>query len=223
MTKSDAETPALRTLRSRLRSSLQHLELVDAALSLVEATAQKAADRKQPLPKVLGVPGKYETLAAPAQQAGSLCNFSRGENLELALLAFHTHLLEYLRTVLPAVHRRHPLHLLTGPAEGEPAWEHILQHFAGKDGLDELVGRLLEATGIDLDPDVGRQAHAYLAMRDLYAYNGGVVDEEFARLHGDLWHVQPGHKLPRNLKIGRTAVHAIERLATELDAKLAAL
>ncbi len=85
------------------------------------------------------------------------------------------------------------------------------------------MGRILEATGIELDPDAGRQAHAYLAMRDLYVYNGGLVDEEFARLHGEIWRVQPGHKLPRNLKIGRTAAHAIERLVTELDAKLAGL
>jgi hypothetical protein len=220
--KVDTESPALRTLRTRLRTSLQHLELVDAALSLVEATGQKAADRKQPLPKALGVPGKYETLTAPAQQAGSLCNFSRGENLELALLAFHVHFLEYLRTVLADIHQRHPLPLLTG-AESEVSWERIVQRFEGRGGADELIGRILEATGIDLDPDAGRQAHAYLAMRDLYVYNGGLVDEEFARLHGDLWNVQPGHKLPRNLKIGRTAAHAIERLATELDAKLGAL
>ena len=222
MTKTDTESPALRTLRTRLRTSLQHLELVDAALSVVEEAAKRSADPKQPLLKALGLTGKPETLQVPARQAGQLCNFSRGENLELALLAFHVHFLEYLRTMLADVHQRHPLHLLAG-AESDVSWERIVQRFEGRGGADELVGRILEATGIDLDPDAGRQAHAYLAMRDLYVYNGGLVDEEFARLHGDLWHVEPGHKLPRILKIGRTAVHAIERLATELDAKLAGL
>lgn len=222
MAKVDTESPALRTLRTRLRSSLQHLELVDAALSLVEEAA-KGADPKLPLLKALGLPGKPETLQVPARQAGQLCNFSRGENLELALLAFHVHFLDYLRTVLADVHLRHPLHLLAGGMEGEPSWERIVQRFEGRGGADELVGRILEATGVQLDPDVGRQAHVYLSMRDLYVYNGGLVDEEFARLHGGLWHLQPGHKLPRNLKIGRTAAHALERLATELDAKLAEL
>jgi hypothetical protein len=209
----DTETAALRALRTRVRSTLQHLELVDAALSVVEAASEKAADRKQPIPKALGVAGKYETLQMPAQQARQVCNFSRGENLELALLALHNHFLAYLRGALPEVHRRQPLPFL---AEGDAA----LQPFEGRGGIEDLIGKLIAATGIQLDPEAGRQAHGFFAMRDLYVYNGGLVDEEFAKLHGEAWNAQPGHKLPKNLKIGRTAAHAIERFATELDAAL---
>jgi hypothetical protein len=217
---------ALRTLRTRVRSTLQHFELVEAALSLVEAVADRAADRKQPLTKALGVQGKYETLQLPAQQARQIGNFSRGENQELALVALHYHFMTYLRDVLPAVHRRQPLGSLiagTGGDGGEPGeipWERLLLRFEGRGGVEDLVGRLIAATGIRLDPEVGREAHGFLAMRDLYVFNGGLVDEEFARLHGASWNAVPGHKLPRNLKIGRSAAHAIERFALDLDAAL---
>ncbi len=52
--KVDTETPALRTLRTRLRSSLQHLELVDAALSLVEETAKRPRTRSNRFSKRWG-------------------------------------------------------------------------------------------------------------------------------------------------------------------------
>lgn len=216
---------ALRTLRTRVRSTLQHLELVEAALSLVEAVADQATDRKQPLTKVLGVPGKYETLQLPAQQARQVSNFSRGENQELALVALHDHFMAYLRDVLPAVHCRRPLLSLIRDedlAAGEISWERVLVGFGGRGGVEDLVSRLIEETGIRLDPEVGREAHGFLAMRDLYVFNAGLVDEEFARLHGSAWNAMPGHKLPRNLKIGRSAAHAIERFAADLDAALRA-
>lgn len=214
------ETPALRALRIRLGATLQHLETVDAALALTEQTA-KTGDPRQPLLKALAVQGKYETLQVPAQQARAFTNFARGENLELALLAVAAHFLSYLRAVVPPVHRSRPLvSLLAGAGAGEIEWDRLLQRFEGRGGIAELIGAVLEDTGIELDPDIGRQAHAYLAMRDLYLYNGGLVDEEFARLHGETWNVQPGHKLPKHLKLGRTAIRAVERLAVSLDAAL---
>lgn len=214
------ETPALKSFRVRLRAVLQHLEMVDAALTLVEQTA-KTGDPRQPFLKALEVQGKFETLQVPAQQARPFANYSRGENLELTLVALAAHFLTYLRAVLPQVHRSRPLvSLLEGAGAGEIAWEHLLQRYEGRGGVAELIGAVLEDTGIELDPDVGRQAHAYLAMRDLYLYNGGLVDEEFARLYGEPWSAQPGHKLPKHLKLGRTAIRAVERLAIDLDAAL---
>jgi hypothetical protein len=220
MARPDEETSALKALRSRLRSTLQHLELVDAALSLAEKVANEFHDRKAPLSKALGIQGKYETLQLPAQQVKQVGNFSRGENLELALLAVYTHFMDYLRTVLPEVDQRHPLGFLADEAEaGQASWERRLQRFEGRGGVEELVGQIVLGTGVPLDPEVGREAHAYLAMRDLYVYNGGLVDEDFARYHGE-WNAKPGNKLPKNLKIGRSAVRAVERLAVDLDAAL---
>ena len=218
-----AETPALKAFRVRANSTLQHLETVDAALALAEQTA-RTGDQRQPFLQALGVQGKYETLQVPAQQARAFTNYSRGESLELALVALAAHFLTYLRAVLPQVHRSRPLvSLLAGAGAGELAWDRLLQRYEGKGGIAELIGAVLEDTGIELDPEVGRQAHAYLAMRDLYLYNGGLVDEEFARLHGETWNVQAGHKLPKHLKLGRTAVRAVERLAVSLDAALVPL
>jgi hypothetical protein len=161
------ETPALKTFRVRARSVIQHLETVDAALALAEQTA-KTFDPRQPFLKALGVQGKYESLQVPAQQARAFTNFSRGENLELALLALAAHFATYLRTMLPQVHRSRPLvSLLAAAGAGEISWEHLLQRYEGRGGVAELIGAVLEDTGIQLDPEVGRQAHAYLALRDL--------------------------------------------------------
>jgi hypothetical protein len=225
MARPDEETMALKTLRSRIRTTLQHLELVDACLHLADKTAGEVEDKRQTLLKSLGVPGKYETLQLPTQQVRQVTNFSRGENLELALLAVYAHFMDYLRTVLPHVHQRHPLAFLFAgvaaeEASGPPSWERVLQRFEGRGGIEELIGRIVEGTGIAIDPETGREAHAYLAMRDLYVYNGGLVDEQFARFYGTEWNTSPGNKLPKNLKIGRSAMHAVERMGVQLDAAL---
>jgi hypothetical protein len=227
MARPDEETTAVKTLRSRIRSTLQHLELMDASLGLVEKVVGAAeTDKKQPLIKAMGVPGKYETLQLPAQQMRQVCNFSRGENLELAILALYTHFMEYLRTVLPEVHRRFPLDFLIqgqdvpGKAGSAFSWERVLQRFEARGGIEDLIGRIVQGTGARIDPEAGREAHAYLAMRDLYVFNGGLVDEEFARFYGKEWNASPGNKLPKNIKIGRLAAHAVERLGLELDAAL---
>ena len=228
MARPEEETTALKTLRSRVRTTLLHLELVDACLNLADKVAGAGEDKRQPLIKTLGVGGKYETLQLPTQQYRQVTNFSRGENLELALLAVYVHFMDYLRTVLPPVHQRHPLTFLfqgveAEPGGGTPSWERVLQRYEGRGGIEELVGRIVEGTGIRIDPEAGREAHAYLAMRDLYVYNGGLVDEQFARFYGNEWKTTPGNKLPKNIKIGRSAMFAVERFGVELDAALRAL
>lgn len=223
MARPDEETTALKTLRSRLRSTLLHLELVDAALALMEKTVGPVENKKQALVKAMGVQGKYETLQLPAQQMRQVSNFSKGENLELALLAVYVHFMDYLRKVLAGVHERYPLDFLVREqvgGAGELSWERILQRYEGRGGIEELMSRLVEGTGIRLDPEAGRAAHAFLAMRDLYVFNGGLVDEEFARFYGKEWNANPGNKLPKNIKIGRQAVFAVERLGVDLDAAL---
>jgi hypothetical protein len=220
MAQTEPETPALRTLRSRIQSTLLHFELVDASLTLAEMVAGKTTDKKVSFLKAIGVQGKYETLQLPATQYRQICNFARGENLEAAIQGLFTHFMDYLRGVLPDVHRRFPLPFLAVKGEDRPNWERALQRYEGRGGLEALIGGIIQTTGIAIDPEVGREAHTYLAMRDLHVYNNGLVDEDFARLYGAAWSLAPGNKLPRNVKIGRSAMRAVEKFALQLDAAL---
>jgi hypothetical protein len=83
-----------------------------------------------------------------------------------------------------------------------------------------LVRRTIEETGISIDESVQREALIFLEMRNLYLYNGGVADEKYAREWGKELKVSAGGRLPKNVKLGRRAARAVEKVGLDLDAQL---
>lgn len=233
MARGSRETTALRNFRARIQQTLQHLELVDAALVLANHGASGVKDRNQPFLKALGIPGKYETLHLPVRQHQQVCNFARGHNLELALVEMYACFTDYLRSVLKKIHREHPLELVRDaavdldPAEAAAAgdeetlrnlhFEHAFRNLDVRGSAELLVERAIGETGISIDEGVKREALLFLEMRNLYLYNGGVVDERFARAYGKEIKVSAGGRLPKNIKLGRRAARGVEKLCRDLD------
>lgn len=236
MGKGSRETSALRNLRNRIRETLLHMELMDATLVLAIQTAAAAKDRNQPLLRALGVSGKYETLHLPSKQHQQVCNAARGHNVETALLELYGHFTEYLRLVLHTVHRQRPLELVRDAAVDLDPWEaaaagdeeslrrlhfeHAFRNMEVRGSADLLLTRTIEETGISIDEAVQREALLFLEMRNLYLYNGGVVDEKYARGWGKELKVSAGGRLPKNVKLGRRAARAVEKVCLDLDAQL---
>lgn len=236
MVKGSRETAALRTFRNLVQQALLHLELVDASLLLTAQTVSQSKDKGKSLLKALPIGGKYETLHLPAKQHQQVVNFARGHNLEVALIHLYRGFTEYLRTVLHQIHRNRPLDLVRDaavdldPAEAAAAngeeelrelhFEHAFRNLEVRGNAELLVTRIIEDTGVSIDDGVRKEALMFLEMRNLYFYNEGVVDERFARSYGSDMRVRAGGKLPRNIKLGRRAMRAVEKLCLDLDAQL---
>jgi hypothetical protein len=236
MGKGSRETAALRTLRNQVQQALLHLELVDASLILTTQTLAQSKAKGQSLVKALPISGKYETLHLPAKQHQQVVNYARSHNLDLALVELYHAFTEYLRSVLHRIHREHPLEMVrdaaldldpaeAAAADGEDAlrelhFEHAFRHLEVRGNAELLVTRVIEETGVSIEEAVLREALMFLEMRNLYLYQDGAVDGRFARRYGKDLRVKEGGKLPRNTKLGRRAMRAVEKLCLDLDAQL---
>lgn len=236
MGKGSRETAALRTLRNQVQQALLHLELVDASLLVTTQTLGQSKGKGQSLVKALPISGKYETLHLPAKQHQQVVNYARSHNLELALVELYHAFTEYLRAVLHSIHRQRPLDMVrdaaldldpaeAAAADGEDAlrelhFEHAFRNLEVRGNAELLVTRVIEETGVSIDDGVVREALMFLEMRNLYLYNEGTVDERYARRYGKELRVKEGGKLPRNTKLGRRAMRAVEKLGLDLDAQL---
>ena len=235
MGKGSRETAALRTLRNQIQQALLHLELVDASLILTTQTLGQSKTKGQSLVKALPISGKYETLHLPAKQHQQVVNYARSHNLELALVELYHAFTEYLRTVLHRIHREHPLELVreaaldldpaeAAAADGEDAlreihFEHAFRNLEVRGNAELLITRVIQETGVSIDDAVVREGLMFLEMRNLYLYNEGTVTESYARRYGKDLRVKEGGKLPRNTKLGRRAMRAVEKLCLDLDAQ----
>jgi len=236
MGKGSRETAALRTLRNLVQKTLLHMELVDASLLLTGQTVGQAKDKRQSLLKAMPIHGKYESLHLPAKQHQQLVNEARGHNLEMALVRLYRGFIEYFRSVLHAVHRNRPLEMVrdaavdldpaeAAAADGEEAlrelhFVHAFRNLEVRGNAELLVTRVIEETGVSIDEPVQKEALMFLEMRNLYVYNGGTVDDRYARSFGEELRVKPGGRLPRNIKLGRRAMRAVEKLCLDLDSGL---
>lgn len=236
MGKGRRETSALRTLRTQIRQTLEHLEMVDASLLLTGRTAGQAKDKNQPLLHAMGVNGRYETLNLPSKQHQQRVSFSRGQNLELAIRALYDHFLDYVREVLTVAHETQPLELVRDAAIDLEPWEvaqaedeaglrrihlrNALRHLEARGSAELILDRAIEELDLSVKDRVRQDALQYLEMRNLFLYNGGQADARYAREHGSSIRVKAGHKLPRNAKLGRKAVQAVETLCIQLDKQL---
>lgn len=236
MGKGSRETAALRTLRNQVQQALLHLELVDASLILTTQTLGQSKGKGQSLVKALPISGKYETLHLPVKQHQQVVNYARSHNLELALVELYQAFTEYLRATLHRIHQEHPLDLVrdaaldldpaeAAAADGEDAlrelhFEHAFRNLEVRGNAELLITRVIEETGISIDEAVLREALMFLEMRNLYLYNEGTVDERYAKRFGNDLRVKEGGKLPRNTKLGRRAMRAVEKLCLDLDSQL---
>jgi len=229
------ETAALRTLRNQIQQALLHMELVDASLILTTQTLSQAKTKGKSLIKAMPISGKYETLHLPAKQHQQVVNYARGHNLELALIELYHAFTEYLRSALHGIHRNQPLELVRdaaidlAPSEVASAndeeslrelhFEHAFRSLEVRGNAELLLTRVIEETGISISDGVQKEALMFLEMRNLILYNGGEVDERYARNYSSDLRVKAGGKLPRNVKLGRRAMRAVEKLCLDLDAQ----
>lgn len=236
MGKGRRETSALRTLRNQIQQTLEHLEIVDASLLLTRRMAGRAKDENQPLLHAMRVNGRYETLNLPAKQHQQRVNYSRGQNLELAVRVLYDHFLDYVREVLTEAHENQPLELVRDAAVDLEPWEvaqaedeaglrrihlrNALRHLEARGSAELILDRTIDELDLAVKDQVRRNALQYLEMRNLFLYHGGQADSEYAREYGSSMRVQEGHKLPRNAKLGRQAVKAVETLCMQLDKQL---
>lgn len=236
MGKGRRETSALRTLRTQLQQTLEHLEMVDVSLRLASSTAAKSGDKNQPLQKALGISGRYETLGLPAKQHQQRVNHSRHLSLELAIRALYDHFLDYVREVLTEVHENQPLELVRDAAVDLEPWEvaqaedeaglrrlnlrNAFRHLEARGSASLILDRTVDELGLAVKDQVRDNALQYLQMRSLFLYNDGRADAEYAQEFGSSMRVKEGHKLPRNSKLGRKAVQAVETLCLQLDKQL---
>jgi hypothetical protein len=203
--------------RSRLRVTVQHMEVVNAAL--VETAARKTA---------VGKTSHHRTIS----------NHAIVRNAEQGLQLLYSHFSEYARRILREMYDIRPLtivdkahgslrfHEIVNLGSYEAVCDHMVEHvfrtLEGQRSTRALVEKILDKTGVAISDPVMKGGLAYIEMRHLIVHNSSLVDDRFAGAYGAVFRVKAGDKLNSSLGLAKKAVRAIEALCLEIDRGLVA-
>ena len=234
-----AETATHQRFRSRLEYLLQHMQVVDVAISLAARQTKSQRSHGGTILSALGiVSGRYDRLNHPVKHDARIFNYSRSQNAEHALTALHRHSTEYLRGILGEMYSVNPL-VVVGKAPGTFQFQELVRlgnfEAIGQSMIDsvfrklenerstpKLLEKLLNHTGVHLDPIQQENALMYLEMRHLIIHNNGRVDHTFANRYGGSISLREGDRLPMQARTVQSAVRAVSTLVGDIDTQLLA-
>jgi hypothetical protein len=201
---------SMMNMKTRMKVTRDHLLLVDQALS--EFLKREKAK---------------EALARHAMK----------RNNELAIQLNYTHLGEYLRSILGEMYLHNPL-LVVGKASASLPFHEIvsLGNFDAISSrmvdlvfrtLDDqrstqaLIKKILDKTGVKLNPQMLDDAVYYLEIRHLIVHNSSLIDVKFEKRYSEKsQYIKAGNKLPMSQGLARKALSAIEELCSAIDSGL---
>jgi hypothetical protein len=203
-----AISSSLAKVHSRLSLALQHLDIVDSALTTIRNSENQA-----------------------------LVNHATTRNCELTLQMLYTHLNFYLKAILSEMFYKKPLQIVDKGQERlqfqeiirlgtyEAICDHMIdrvfRRLQNERSTRNLIGKILDGTGVAIDDDVLENAMWYIDIRHLIVHNSGVVDQKFEKTYsGKYNYVKIGGKLPINVGIARRGVNAVCTLCESIDREL---
>ena len=232
-----AETAAHQRFRSRLEYLLQHMQVVDVAISLAARQTKSQRGQGGTILTALGVvSGRYDRLRHPVEHDARVFNFSRSQNAEHALTALHRHFTEYLRSILGEMYSVNPL-AVVGKAPGNLQFQELVRlgtfdaisqnmvdsvfrRLENERSTPKLLEKVLSHTNVHLDPAQQENCLMYLEMRHLIIHNNSRVDHNFANRYASELSLSEGDRLPMQTRTVQSAVHAVSTLVKDVDTQL---
>lgn len=235
------ETISHQRFRARTEYVLQHLQVVDVAMTKLFGITSQAHGQGLTLLQALNVTsGRHDRLNHPADHDARIFNFSRARNAEHSIVALYGHFSEYMRSILGEMFDVSPL-IIAGKSPGTLQFHEIIRlgsFDAIKDKIVDTVFRkienerstikllekIIDHTGVHPDPVLQSNALMYLEMRHLFIHNHGKADDTFVTRYGASMKItQEGQSLPTRSRVAEAAVKAVVALVRDIDTQLIAV
>jgi hypothetical protein len=224
---------------NRCNEVLQQLEVVDAAIEVIQREIKAHGNPDEKIPTILKVsPKTYKALNVKAKQPSSILNRVRRNNQELALCRNYTHFGEYCKNLLRELYNHKPL-LVVGKASGTLQYqeivklgsynaiadfmvEQVFKRLEGERNTTKTIERLIHGTGVDLERAILDEAVAFFEVRHLLVHQSGLIDQAFYDRYALFLRVpsKVGSALPLTVGFARRGVDAIQTLVESIDSQL---
>lgn len=235
------ETISHQRFRARTEYILQHLQVVDVAMTKLFGITSRAHGQGLTILQALSVTsGRYDRLNHPADHDARIFNYSRARNVEHSIVTLYGSFSEYMRSILGEMFDGSPL-VVAGKAPGTLQFQEIIR-LGSFDAIKEkivdavfrkieserstikLLEKIIDHTGVHPDPNIQSTALMYLEMRHLFIHNHGKADAAFVAKYGASINVsQEGQSLPTRSRIAEAAVKAVVALVRDIDTQLIAV
>ena len=224
-------------LCSRTQYLRQHLEAVDAALSLLRRECKDSTNSGKTIDGLLPKK-KYESLSHPVKQEARIINYSRAQNIESAIITLYRYFTEYLQSLLAELYETKPMLVVNKTAErfnmsfvdivkagsfedlSEKMIKQVFRSLEEQRSTPKLLEKMLKGTDADVASSIQREALKYLEMRHLFVHGDGCADGAYANNYGADFCLVVGDKLPRNFETAEGAITAVEKLCGAIDSEM---
>lgn len=233
------ETVPFQRFRARIEYLQQHMQVVDLAITKIAATTRQSHQNGGTILDALGINNqRYDRLRHPVNHDSRVFNFSRAQNVEHAVVSLYRYFTEYMHGALSEIYATNPL-VAAGKAPGALQYAELVKLGSYDAIAEKIVGsvfrklenerstvqlleKVLDHTGVNLDPKQKEKALMYLEMRHLFIHNHGKVDEPFHARYSHLVASKVGNKLPTRFNIASNAISAVETMLRDVDTQLIA-
>lgn len=216
------------------------MQVVDLAIKKIFTTTRQHHQHGGTILDALGVDNqRYDRLRHPVNHDARVFNFSRAQNIEHVISSLYRLFTEYMQGALTEIYATNPL-LAAGKAPGALHYVEIIKlgsfdaiadkivanvfrKLENERSTVQLLDKVLDHTGVNLDPDQKEKALMYLEMRHLFVHNNGKIDEPFHVRYGHLMTTNVGNKLPTRFSIASNAIATIDTILRDIDTQLIAL
>jgi hypothetical protein len=231
------ESAAHQRFRSRIEYLLQHMQIVDVAITILFRQTNSKYKQGGTILDALNITStRYNRLNHPVNHNARIFNFSRSRNAEHAIISLYRHFSEYMRNILGEMYQNNPLQF-AGKASGSLQYHEIIK-LGSIDAINErmidsvfrklesersttkLLEKILDQTGVHLDPQQQEDALMYLEMRHLLVHNNGKCDQSFSTKYGSKMHVSDGDRMPLQARIVQAGVDAVAVMIKDIDTQL---
>lgn len=202
---------AFTQLNSRLKLTLDHMDIVHQALS---------------------------DIAASQKPLGPLVRHAIRRNQELAVQLLYTHLNEYLRSLISEMLQKKSLEVVN-KAPNSSLHFHEIVHLGSYDAIchrmidsvfesltkekstKKLIDKILDKTGVIPRPLIFKDAMFYLEIRHLIVHNASRMDKSFVEHHGSRMNcAKAGNMLSISIGLARKAITSVRELCQDIDNQL---
>lgn len=216
------------------------MQVVDLAITKISATTRQNHQNGGTILDALEVNNqRYDRLRHPVNHDARVFNFSRSQNIEHAISSLYRFFTEYMQGALSEIYATNPL-VAAGKSPGSLQYAEIIKlgnfdavaekivtsvfrKLENERSTVQLLDKVLDHTGVNLDPAQKEKALMHLEMRHLFVHNNGKIDEPFHVRYGHLMTTNIGDKLPTRFKIANNAIAAVDTMLRDIDTQLLAL
>ena len=176
-----------------------------------------------------------ETPSGSTSRHRCTANHAIIRNAELGIQLAYTHFNEYLRSVLGEMYDKRPLEIVNKANSSISFHEiakfesyqaicnymvdHVFRSLENNRSTKALVEKMLDKTGVVIDPTTSNQAMLYMEIRHLIVHNSSQVDQKFVQTFGDEFN-KAGKRLNISLGVSKKAIATICSLCGEIDSGL---